>query len=466
MFNWLFRKRSEERGAELSPHVWDAARTDRRAAGWHAANTDFSHGVPPLLIRQRARQLVRDSPIAARAAQALADNVIGCGIKPLLKLARDNLKAEVLSAWNRWVDQADFEQRMDLYGLQALAAKQMITDGETIIRFYTAPDGRLELQVLPAEFLDSNVNNERTLAGVEFDQRGRPSGFWLFPTYPGNGVRLPTSIRVSASEVLHLFVPQQAGQVRGVSWLAPVLLSLRDLEDFNRATLVKQKVAALLTGFVTTPNDNPLGASQASDGAWGVSLEPGTLQKLSPGENIEFSQPPDVSSYSDYTKTILRSIAAGLGLPYSVLTGDLSDTSYSSARVGLLDFRRHIEALQWSFIFSFCRPVFQRWLELEVLRGALPLPQEGLDFYINAVTWTPPAMQMTDPQREVDATVRAIRAGLMSREQAISSLGWDREEIDAQIAAGNSAADQLGLVLDSDPRKVTQQGNPAQQTSS
>ena len=69
-------------------------------------------------------------------------------------------------------------------------------------------------------------------------------------------------------------------------------------------------------------------------------------------------------------------------------------------------------------------------------------------------------MQMTDPQREVDALVRAIRAGLMSREMAVASLGYDLAEVDAQIAAGNAAADAAGIVLDSDPRRVTQQGNP------
>ena len=108
----------------------------------------------------------------------------------------------------------------------------------------------------------------------------------------------------------------------------------------------------------------------------------------------------------------------------------------------------------------FCRPVFQRWVELEVLRGTLPLPESGVQQYIRNVSWAPPAMQMTDPQREVDAMVRAIRAGLMSREMAVASLGYDLAEVDAQIAAGNAAADAAGIVLDSDPRRVTQQGNP------
>ena len=155
-----------------------------------------------------------------------------------------------------------------------------------------------------------------------------------------------------------------------------------------------------------------------------------------------------------------RLIASGLGLPYNILSGDLSDTSYSSARVGLIEFRKYIDALEWQFIHMFCRPVFQRWVELEVLRGELPLPENGIQQYIRNVSWAPPAMQMTDPQREVDAMVRAIRAGLMSREMAVASLGYDLAEVDAQIAAGNAAADAAGIVLDSDPRRVTQQGNP------
>jgi capsid protein len=125
------------------------------------------------------------------------------------------------------------------------------------------------------------------------------------------------------------------------------MTKLNDLDQFDRATLVKQKTGALLTGFITTPNENPLGAVKADDGVWTASPEPGTIQRLSPGESLEFSDPPDTGGYSDFAKTQLRLIASGLGLPYNILSGDLSDTSYSSARVGLIEFRKYIDALQW-----------------------------------------------------------------------------------------------------------------------
>lgn len=106
---------------------------------------------------------------------------------------------------------------------------------------------------------------------------------------------------------------------------------LNDLDQFDRATVVKHKTGALLTGFITTPNENPLGAAQADDGAWTASLEPGTIQRVSPGESLEFPDPPETG----VAKTQLRLIASGLGLPNNVLSGDLSDTSCSSARGGL-----------------------------------------------------------------------------------------------------------------------------------
>ena len=46
----------------------------------------------------------------------------------------------------------------------------------------------------------------------------------------------------------------------------------------------------------------------------------------------------------------------------------------------------------------------------------------------------------------------AIRAGLMSRSEAISGNGYDAEDVDREIASDNARADALGLVFDSDAR--------------
>ncbi|MTA58659.1 MAG: phage portal protein, partial [Actinobacteria bacterium] len=56
------------------------------------------------------------------------------------------------------------------------------------------------------------------------------------------------------------------------------------------------------------------------------------------------------------------------------------------------------------------------------------------------------------PKKEFDAMLTAIRAGLLSRSEAISANGYDAEDVDREIAADNARADALGLVLESDPR--------------
>jgi capsid protein len=72
-----------------------------------------------------------------------------------------------------------------------------------------------------------------------------------------------TPTRILADQVVHLFRPEVPGQVRGVSWFAPVMLRLGDLDSWRDAQLVRQKVAAMLTAFVTTTD----GTAAPFDGA-------------------------------------------------------------------------------------------------------------------------------------------------------------------------------------------------------
>ena len=75
-----------------------------------------------------------------------------------------------------------------------------------------------------------------------------------------------------------------------------------------------------------------------------------------------------------------------------------------------------------------------------------------------AVEWHTPKWAWVDPEKDVKAEIMAIRAGLKSRSMSINETGMDEEEVDRQIAKDNERADELGLVLDSDPRKTDARG--------
>lgn len=76
--------------------------------------------------------------------------------------------------------------------------------------------------------------------------------------------------------------------------------------------------------------------------------------------------------------------------------------------------------------------------------------------------WIGPELEMLDPKADVSANVQKVRAGVLPRSDWIARTGWDAEQIDAELAADNTRADGLGLMLDTDPRKTTMQGQEQQ----
>lgn len=78
--------------------------------------------------------------------------------------------------------------------------------------------------------------------------------------------------------------------------------------------------------------------------------------------------------------------------------------------------------------------------------------------------WTPPRRDYIDPSKEINATIDAVRGGMMSLSEAIRENGYDPEEVMLEMQQDNKRLDTLGLVVDSDPRKITgagqKQNNP------
>ena len=97
--------------------------------------------------------------------------------------------------------------------------------------------------------------------GIELDALGRRLAYWLWPDHPGDPwtPRARESVRVPASVVAHCYRLERAGQLRGIPWLAPVALAAHDLSDWQDASLVRARVAALFAAFITDENpDDPV----------------------------------------------------------------------------------------------------------------------------------------------------------------------------------------------------------------
>lgn len=170
---------------------------------------------------------------------------------------------------------------------------------------------------------------------------------------------------------------------------------------------------------------------------------------------MEFTTPPNDSSYDAFTKNHLKAIAAGLGVTYHQISSDLSEANYSSLRGGLVEFRRQIEQLQHLVIIpQLCDPIWRRFVLLAVTSGAIDAPDFGRspELYFGA-DWLPPAWDWVDPAKDIAAEVEAINAGLKARSQSVAEQGYDIETLDAQIAADHAREKDLGLSF-STPSKL------------
>jgi lambda family phage portal protein len=280
----------------------------------------------------------------------------------------------------------------------------------------------------------------------------------MFPVHPGEVAMFRraslTSQPVPAASMLHLFDRLRPGQVRGVPWFAPVILKLRDLDEYDDAELVRKKIEACFAAFVTGADDEETLGSAATDaeGRRVESFEPGMIEYLAPGKDVKFATPSAGGGYAEYMRVQLHAIAAGIGLTYELLTGDLSQVNYSSIRAGLLEFRRRMEALQWQLLVpGLCRPVWQRFVATAQAIGALPTGMMEAE-------WTAPRFEAVDPLKDIQADILAVRGGLMTLKEAIARQGYDPAHVLAEIGATNAELDALGIVLDTDPRKATKTG--------
>lgn len=428
-----------------SRRALDAAGGARR---WKVAPASANAGTihaSASTIGMRAQHYTLNNPTGARVTESLVSNLVGDGIKPRSEHEDEAARRFLHRCWKAWTDEADADGQTDFYGLQQLAVRDLVVFGEALFVFAFHPEtGAPQLRRLHPEQLDRTKDQifdhgGKIYQGVEFDATGRRVAYWIRQNAPGDtlaGYSL-APVRIPASEVIHLFRQLVPGQVRGLSWFAPILLAAKELDSVLDALIVRARVAALHAGFITDTDGNSVYDGQKSDGTLTASLEPGALINLPPGKDIRFPDTPDQGGASDLLTATFRLIAAGTNTTYEQATGDYSNVNYSSARQAFLEYRRFCQTIQHHLlVFGFCRPVWKAFIRHQVLQGEIPARDYTADrSAFDAVKWLPPAWPWVDPKNDAIAAEKALKNHLRSRSEIIAERGYDAEDVDAEIAA-------------------------------
>lgn len=468
-------RRQRDRAAALTLRNYDAATESRRTEGWNRSASDANaaqrRAIP--VVRELARDLKRNNPWARRAIKSVVNDTIGRGIRPTAYGASEKTNQRTMELWRAWADSplCDFAERLPFYGLQRLIMEAVVESGECIIRRYRgAIDGRpdlvpLQVRVLESDYLDYlrdgilGPGGGPIIQGVEFGaidgpKAGKRVAYWLYEYHPGaNRLWAHTFVskRVPVEDVIHVYDIDRPEQHRGVGWLASAIAKLHDASDYDDAAVMRAKIAACFSAFVTSNDPSLLIGKQHTSHPKREYLEPGSITNLLPGETVTFGAPPVDGSYEPFMRTAQRALAAGVGPTYEAVSRDYSQTNYSSARMASLDASGDIHGHQWHMIIPHaCHGIWDWFTETAVISGMLDERPRS--------RWTPPPPKKIDPEKEGLAATRNVRGGLDTLFEMIREQGHDPRAHIAEIAEGNRLLDEYGVVLDSDPRRTTASG--------
>ena len=223
---------------------YEGASIGRRTAGWLATGASANAEIAPAIgrLRARCRDMVRNNGYASSAIEKLVANIVGAGITPAAKTGDPGRDKELDQLWFEWQAVCDADGQLNYSGLQDLTTRTVAEAGECLVllRPRRPSDGLpipLQLQVLEPDHIDTQKSitrgNNVVINGVEFNRMGRRVAYWLFESHPGEvsfgASRRYQSRRFPARNILHLYRKMRPAQVRGVPWLASIILRLRDL---------------------------------------------------------------------------------------------------------------------------------------------------------------------------------------------------------------------------------------------
>jgi lambda family phage portal protein len=447
-----------------------AALTGNDTASWVADGLQINASTESGLatVRARSRDAALNNPWARQFLAMCQRNVLGphsvryqsrvttADGKPQAAV-NDALEAGYAAFSRRGA--CDITGRYTLQTLRRLALLQVVTDGEAFIRLYPGrgPHG-FQVKLLTADHVPISARanlsgGRRVRQGIEMDSDGRVLAYHMVRDeaqleVSTEGIGPQGLERVPAAQIIHLYRPEQAGQIRGIPWLAPVLKSAWQAQDFAASGLNKARESAKRGGWLTSTGEHDPGNQiktltdaeqpQADQPAAvpASTLHDGTWEQLAHGlQAVPFESDYPNIEYGEFTKACVRNIACAWGVSYITLGNDLEAVNYSSGQLGLEGERTlWLEVQNW-LVDELERPIHAGWLRHALLAAPelSALSMARLPVYEAAARWQTHRWQPLDPLKTIEAQAARIQAKLSSPQREIRAAGEDPDEILAEL---------------------------------
>ena len=438
-------------------------------------------------LRQRGRLLYMGNPVAASGIKTHRTNTVGLGLKPNPRPDAKflGLSPEAAAEWSEktkrefalWAGRkisCDAAGINDFYEMQQMLLTSWLTTGDAFVlvqrakRTWRDPYS-LRLRAIEGDRIATPTgagaitaaalttgrnpdNGNRIYDGVEIDAKGAVVAYWVRNTHPFEwSDEMTVFQRVKARggmtgmpNMIQIMNAERPDQYRGVTYLAPAIIPLLQLNRYTDAELTAAIIGSFLTAFVTTElgasdvpfNEAVPAGDEASYDPNDYEMGPGTMNVMNPGEDVKQITPAHPSAgYDKFAETICTQIGAALEIPRELLLKQFT-ASYSASRGALLEAWKAFRTYRTWFVNDFCSPAYELWMDEAVSLGRIAAP----GFFSDPATreawlkaqWIGPSPGQLDPVKEVEAEILACKNGLSTHED--SALRLNGSDFDANIA--------------------------------
>lgn len=463
-----YRRMAFRQAYEEMKSAYDAGSYDKGNRNWRVSNNsaEYTDRYSRDDVRARARDLERNSDIMNSVVGAFKRNIVGGGYHVQVKTDDEELNKKIEQAWRKWCK----KQNCDVTGTQSLnqiirmaVERKKIDGGILFVKRYTS-DGFVpfKLQMIEVDELDSGVmqpknSGNKVAGGIEFNPYNRPVGYYI-RQYDIDGYNLREPVYVEAKDVIFYFTKKRPSQLREMSDMSPTIPRIRDVNEFMTAVSVKERIEACLAIFVkkqlpTTSigrgGTGPIADRVSYDGKM---LTPGMIKELNAGDEIQVVNPSGQGAdATSFTKLQQRLVGAGQGISYEATSRDMAESTYSSARQGLIEddltYKEDKELL-----IEVLDEIYETFVISAVLCGAIDIPRfwQEKDRFLSH-EWIQEPKPWIDPYKESNANKIAIQTGQKTYKQIAAENGRDwRSQIDdmAEVMAyGKEKGLDMGGVL-------------------
>lgn len=341
------------------------------------------------------------------------------------------------------------------------------------------------------------AGNPFIIGGVEVNQRHIPVAYHIRKAHPDayyygeayEWERIEAKKPWGRPQVIHLFDQVRANQTRGMSDVAVALKEMRMTKTFRETVLQNAVVNATYAASIESDLDTDaifqrlgggnLGSDQSAEYQKMISGYMGgymgavaqymgasnqfqiggvKIPHLPPGSKLHLQPAAKGGPLgSDLEKSLLRHIAAALGVSYEQLSKDYSETNYSSARAAMTETWKRMISLKSLIADKFATMIYRLWLEEAINKGVITaLPRRlGRDsawlyepFAMEAVTnceWIGASRGQIDELKETQAAILRMKYGLSTMERESARLGIDWRNNIRQMGREKESLEEQGF---------------------